>query len=103
MAREIATHRLTWRSIEIEVRYEAEWLSVPSTGFRTAHLELCSIRPEREPLPVTETGYRSRFLPREDVEAEGGPEAYVLAWLDYAAASPEWREQEATRQQLTLF
>ncbi len=77
-----------WQGIEIEVRYVANWLQVDTVRFRTAHLELRSIRPEWEPLPVTETGYRSRFLPREEVEAQGGPVAYATAWLDEAARCP---------------
>jgi hypothetical protein len=93
---------LLWEAITIEVRYVPEWLG--TTGhYRIAHLDIMSVQPERAPLPITETGYRSCFLPREEVDAEGGPEAYVRAWLEVAAKEPEWRNYVATTQQLSLF
>jgi len=100
--REVAVSTLHWQGLEIEVRYEADWLSIPSSRFRTAHLELRSTCPDRAPLPVTETGYRSRFLPREEVEALAGPEGYARAWLDEAARDPAWRDRDDGRQ-LSLF
>lgn len=100
--REIEIVSLTWEAITIEVRYEAEWLR--SAGdYKIAHLEVSAVAPERAPLPFTETGYRSRFLHRETVEAMGGPGAYVLAWLEEAAQAPEWQAQALERRQLTLF
>lgn len=49
-------HRFTWQGIEIEASY---W---PSKWGTTDHLEIRSIRPERAPLPITETGYRSHLI-----------------------------------------
>lgn len=62
---------LDWRGYLIEVRYrparkDDEYLS---------HLELEALEPARVPLPVTGTGYRSEFIGRGIVEAEGGPAA----------------------------
>lgn len=59
--------------------------------------------PERAPLPITETGYKSHFCDRREIEAAGGPVAYALAWLDMAADSKTWREACAARRQLSLF
>ena len=38
-----------------------------------------------KPLPITETGYRSMFLPAHTIDEEGGPVAFVTTWRDYAA------------------
>lgn len=87
--------RITWRGIGIEVSFS------PSDIMAHAHLELHT--DNRAQLPVTETGYRSHFLPRGVVEAAGGPEAFVLAWLEKESKSPEWRKREAAARQLDLF
>lgn len=78
---------------------EAGWL--PHLDFATAHLE---VRSETgEPLPISETGYRSHFLPREAVEEYGGPVEFVKAWLDHDAAKPAWKKYVQERRQLSLF
>lgn len=68
-----------------------------------AHFDIRSITPARAALPFTETGYRSHFVHPSEVEAVGGPDAYVLAWLNEASGSQQWREFEAAGQQLSLF
>lgn len=88
----------TWHGIDIEVRYQPDWL----TSF-IAHLDVTSLKPERAALPFTETGYRSHFLDPGIVEAAGGPIAFVTAWLDEAAKDDEWRERESQTRQLSLF
>jgi hypothetical protein len=95
---QIQTHRFTWQGIEIETIY------TPCRWGVIAHLEIRSIKPERAPLPITETGYRSHFHPRGTVEANGGDvRAQVTAWLDEeAVTSAWWRYVEASRQG-TLF
>jgi len=92
------THRLTWQGIEIEVIYS------PLAWGVTAHLEIQSIHPERAPLPITETGYRSHFHPCGTVEKNGGDVvAQVVAWLDEEAAKSEWRRYVETSRQGVLF
>ncbi len=103
MERTIEKHRLEWQGIEIEVRYEARWLNCTDPVFRVAHLEVRAIKPARNPLPFSETGDRSHFPQVEDVAHEGGPVAYVLAWLDHEAKSPAWREHAARQRQMSLF
>lgn len=103
--RHIQRYDAEWRGIAVSVAYEAAWLQTEPVrdGFTTAHLQVESVRPERAPLPITETGYRSLFLAREEVDEAGGPVAYVLAWLDHAAADPKWQAAELRRGQLSLF
>lgn len=91
-------HRLTWRGIEIEARYTPlQWKVI-------AHLEIESVSPERAPLPITETGYRSHFHQPGTVEANGGDVvAQVIAWLDEEAAKPEWKRHVESCRQFSLF
>jgi hypothetical protein len=57
-----------------------------------------------EPLPVTQTGYRSYFFgPMEPVLAVEEVVDMVLAWLNREAASPQWRGYIEASRQLSLF
>jgi hypothetical protein len=103
--RNIQSCRITWRGMAIDITYEANWLNIwlniDEPPFQTAHL---TINAEHDrPLPFTETGYLSHFLAQSEVENAGGAAAYVLAALDDAARSPEWKAREAAEQQLSLF
>lgn len=83
-------HTITWRGIKIEITFTPEKFGM------IEHIELHS--ENRLALPVTETGYRSHFIPIGSVEQEGGPVAYVTAWLDFEAERTRWRGA-----QLSLF
>ncbi len=94
--REPQRFETTWRGIRIEIRYRP-----PFAHFYEEHpiayLEVISIEPEKAPLPITRTGYVSRVVQGVHVEAEGGPVAYVRAWLEYKAAkSAKWRQRPPT-------
>lgn len=97
------TFALQWRGIAIEIRYAGNWLNMAAKGYDTAHIEVESLNPERAPLPITETGYRSHFTTATTVAAYGGPVALVTTWLEEEAASPAWKAHEARSRQLTLF
>jgi len=98
MERQPQSYRFTWQGIEIEATY------TPLQWGVTAHLEIRSIAPERAPLPITTTGYRSHFMQPGTVEAHGGDVvAQVIAWLDEEAAKPEWRTYVDARRQGDLF
>lgn len=103
--RAITVVGLDWQGIALSVTYEPDWLGRGERGavHATAHLTITAITPERAPLPITETGFLSHFLARGEVEAAGGPEAYVRAWLDQMAQSREWRRHVEASQQLSLF
>jgi hypothetical protein len=93
------THRFTWQGIEIEATYTPQkW------GGVIAHLEIRSINPQRAPLPITNTGYRSHFHQCGTIEAHGGDVvAQATAWLDEEAAKPEWRAYREAGRQGELF
>jgi hypothetical protein len=58
----------------ITVRHCATWLQD-----EMSHLEIISA--DRAPHPISETGYKSHFIRPEHIVEEGGPVAYVMAWL----------------------
>ncbi|MGE0853599.1 MAG: hypothetical protein AB7O44_28965 [Hyphomicrobiaceae bacterium] len=99
----IFTQRMDWHGITIEVSWEPAWLSRPEDAYNVGHLQITSVAPERAPLPLTETGYRSLFINPEHVTAEGGPLGFLRAWLDCEAQSPRWRAHEQASRQLALF
>lgn len=102
--RSIEVHALLWRGVDIEITFERDWLGlVRKHNLAASHLTITAIRPERAPLPITETGYRSHFLDAEDIDEAGGPVAYVAAWLDQMARSREWVAYEQASRQLSLF
>jgi hypothetical protein len=101
--RDIETHRTTWHGIELEIGFERNWLGSPPSDYHPSHLEIRSVNPPKEPLPVTETGYLSHFLEPADIDNAGGPVAFVVNALDKAAKSKEWKAHDAARRQLSLF
>lgn len=95
---ETQAYCFTWQGIEIEAVYE------PTKWEVIAHLEIRSINPERAPLPITETGYKSHFHEMGTIEALGGDVvAQVIAWLDEEAAKPAWKAYVEASRQYTLF
>ena len=91
--------------MSIEVRYCPSWSKsceeIYGTGM--AHLEIRSLSDPRNPLPMTETGYRSHFTPAQLIEEVGGARAFVEAWLEDEARSPQWKAKEEAARQLALF
>ena len=75
MGAEYEEHQLDWKGQAITVRWCPQWL-----GGDTANLEI--VTADRRAHPISETGYRSHFCPRELVEEAGGPIAFVTAWLE---------------------
>ena len=94
-------HTLEWQDLVIEVRYQPNWTGEGEDTI--AHFDITCIHPERHPLPFTETGYRSHFLRPELVEEQGGPVAFVVAWLAEASKAREWKDFIRANRQLSLF
>jgi len=67
MTRSLETHIILWRGLSLEVSYEQNWLGTEG-AFSTAHLQVSTVAPQKAPLPITETGYRSRFIDAEMIE-----------------------------------
>jgi hypothetical protein len=93
--RNITFGMIEWRGITVAVTLEKQTF--------VDRLAIETLEPLRAPLPITETGYRSHFVTKDSVELSGGPEEFVTAWLDSAARSPRWSEQEASIRQFALL
>ncbi|MEL7167144.1 MAG: hypothetical protein AAGL96_16875 [Pseudomonadota bacterium] len=78
----------------VAVQFQANWLNSD-----TWHIELrCSDR-----LPVTDTGYRSIFVPGPRFEGAADVAAYVRSILDEAGKLDEWQRYLEDSRQLKLF
>jgi hypothetical protein len=93
---------IIWDGVTIEIGWAPEYFSI-GNGKTMGHLEVRSIAPEREPLPITETGYRSHWIAPEELDELGGPLNFVEVWIDHEAQSQGWIECKAKRAQLKLF
>ena len=92
---------MTWQDIEISIYYKPRWIKSSSIS----HLEIHSLEPDRAPLPVTETGYKSHFFHSDEIFFEMALKQMVEQWLDEAAQSPKWQAYTSSQQnqQLLLF
>lgn len=88
----------TDKTMRIRITHSRDYL-----GQGQDHVEVESITPKKAALPITETGYRSHFLPPLELVNAGGPVAFVTAWLDRDAKGKDWQKQQAIRAQGDLF
>lgn len=93
-------HRFTWTSghltLEIEIAY------TPNLHIFD-HLGIHAVKPAKAQLPISETGYRSHYVPAGTVAAAGGPAQAVQIILDEAATSSKWQEYLESQRQGSLF
>lgn len=92
-----------WNGITIEISFIPCWTNayLEVYGYSLTHTEIRSENKQR--LPITETGYYSLFLPAPIIEEQGGPVAYVTAWLDEKSQSVEWKCYCEEQRQGSLF
>lgn len=83
-----------WEGIPFDLSYTQPTYSAPYH-----HIELRA----SEPLPVTETGYRSHFIHPDELSFWPTVEAFVNEWLTLASKSPHWKAYRAQSRQLSLF
>ena len=89
---------VTGKSVRVRVTHSRDYL-----GQGQDHIEIESIVPKKAPLPITETGYRSHFVPPLELVNNGDPVTFVTAWLDRDAKGKDWQKRQAIRQQGDLF
>lgn len=98
----IQTYRFAWydglQNIEIEVvYYPLKWGVI-------SYFEIQSINPEREPLPITETGYLSHFFHPDSADfSKCGVVEFIKDWLNQETAKPHWRDHIENSRQYQLF
>ncbi|NRB46246.1 MAG: hypothetical protein HRU41_01135 [Saprospiraceae bacterium] len=78
----IRTLSITWNNRVIEITYNNDWSKAhrEAYGHSMAHLEIKS--QDDQPLPISETGYRSHFTPTYVIEKHRGVEEFVRDWLN---------------------
>lgn len=103
MTQPTQTHRITWQGIAVEISCCPQWLEGDIDGYNIAHVEITATEPERTPLPITETGYKSHFCQHADIERHGGAIGFVITWLDSEARSAAWQNHIEKSKQGDLF
>lgn len=88
------SHEIIWAGITIEVKFTQHWMS----GV-VHHLELRA----DEPVSITETGYKSHFIPYDQELCLTDVIEFVVAWLDKEGQSRSWREYVEAQRQGDLF
>lgn len=97
-------YEIEWRNpltndiVRIRITHARDYLSTGSD-----HIEVESLRPNRAPLPITETGYRSHFMPALELINAGGPVTFVTAWIEQEAKGKAWTKTTAAKAQGDLF
>ena len=72
------SHETLWQDRTITVRHNPNWLGRVK-GMQTQHIEIKSS--DNEPLPITETGYRSHFLNGAEALADFNHDPMRFFWL----------------------
>jgi len=95
---------LIWQAQEIEVRYDPDPFNLVSCHQEAmAHVEIHTLKPEKAALPITETGYRSHFTPKGNIDEYDSAVDFVRAWLNHEAQSEAWKMAQENARQLSLF
>lgn len=89
---------IIWQGIEITLKYTPHYSEHCDS---LLHIEIRASN--KEPLPISETGYRSHFFYSEKIYTLPEVEEMVKCWLDGEAKNKEWQNLQRKRQQLTLF
>lgn len=95
---------LIWQSYEIEVKYDPDPFNLNSSGREAmAHIEIRTLKPVKAALPITETGYKSHFTPKGNIDEYETTAAFVKEWLNYEAQSEDWKVARENDRQMSLF
>lgn len=94
-SRNIITDVIDWQGLSLSVTLDLDWSGLGDI----AHLEIATIKPDGAPNPISATGYRSHFLPTDEINNAQELRLFVVAWLERAAKSANWKGPA----QLSLF
>ena len=97
------TITMIWNEIAITIRHNPNWLSSgkETYGEYLTHTEIRS--DDGKQLPMTETGYRSHFTMKSNIDEYRDVRGFVKAWLDEEGKSKKWKAYVADQAQLKLF
>lgn len=85
---------IVWQGITVTVKFTSQAFGGPFD-----HIEVKAA----EPLPITETGYRSHFIHPKELALFSSPTAFVVEILDEASKSPDWKRVVLDARQGELF
>ena len=99
----IQTIKTAWNSIDLQITYNSNWSKTCNElyDYHVVHLEIISLT--GEPMPISNTGFRSHFTTASLIDEEGGAETFTLRWMDIAAKSKQWIKYAHDSLQLELF
>lgn len=100
------TQYFTWQNIKIAVRFHPNRFPVSNqekAGDAIAHLEIKTMEPLNAPIPITETGYKLHFAPKDAILAYGTPVDFVKEWLNVQGRSKLWQAHLERSRQGELF
>lgn len=96
---EIAWHNpVTTETVKIRITHTRDYLARGQD-----HIEIEARNPQRAALPITETGYRSHFMPALELVNAGGPVSFVTAWIERETKSKAWLAAATAKAQGDLF
>lgn len=97
---------MTYNNVALNITYDNDWSPAFKKyyGHGMTKLEVKSV--DKTPLPISKTGYLSRFISEKIVDEQGGVETLVKKWLAEGENKREWKaylKQEKAKAQLSLF
>lgn len=94
-------HHIIWNQIPITIDYNPDYSKSykEGYGYPLAHIEVRA----NQPLPITDTGYKSQFIAEPLVKEFGDVREFVLAMLQQEAQSDRWKKWIVQNVQLDLF
>ena len=88
------TLEIQWQGISVTIHIVRNWLD---SGFD--HIEVKA----DQHLPITNTGYRSHFMPLMELDQWDSVKAFVRDCLDHAALAKQWVDYLVAQRQFRLF
>lgn len=86
--------QIEWQGITITITHRKTW---PINSF--SHIEVKA----NQRLPMTETGYKSHFMPNEALSEYDGVIDFVTQWLEATCKTKEWLAHVESLRQPSLF
>jgi len=87
-------HEIEWQGIAITISHRSQW---PIVDFH--HIEVKA----DQRLPMTETGYKSHFMPEKALSEFEDVVDFVSQWLEATCQSKEWLRYVEDMRQPSLF
>lgn len=90
---------IIWERIPITISYKPRYSEIDFKQMVVSHIQVKA----DEPLPITETGYRSIFFFQVQAEIMPCVKEHIIEMLNEKAATKEWKLYKKTKDQLLLF